>query len=107
VFSAGIHKFAGYRPLPAYRPGQLLYYFINNTVAPNLVVDITEVFEQKMAVLRCYKSQFEREEGSVATPLNNGYLEMVEYRERLFGQQAGVACAEGFVSASPYVLASL
>jgi bacillithiol biosynthesis deacetylase BshB1 len=107
VFSAGIHKFAGYRPLPAYRPRQLLYYFINNSVTPHLVVDITEVFEQKMAVLRCYRSQFEREEGSVATPLNNGYLEMVEYRERLFGQQAGVAYAEGFVCASPHVLASL
>jgi LmbE family N-acetylglucosaminyl deacetylase len=107
VFSAGISKFAGTRSQQAYRPSQLLHYFINNTMTPNLVVDITQVFERKMAVLRCYRSQFEREEGSVATPLNNGYLEMVEYRERLFGQQAGVTFAEGFVSASPYVLASL
>lgn len=107
VFSAGIHKFTGYETCPAYRPGQLLYYFINTTVTPTVAVDVSDVYAEKMAVLRCYRSQFEREDGSVSTPLNNGYLEMVEYRERLFGQQAGVTYAEGFVSAAPYVLASL
>ncbi|CAJ1002812.1 MULTISPECIES: bacillithiol biosynthesis deacetylase BshB1 [Brevibacillus] len=105
VFSAGIRLYK--QSLPAYRPSQLLYYFINTTVTPNVVVDVTPVYEQKMEVLRAYRSQFEKEEGSVATPLNNGYLELVEYRERLFGQQAGVKYAEGFVSAAPYVLTSL
>jgi bacillithiol biosynthesis deacetylase BshB1 len=107
VFSAGIHKYAGYEAHPAYRPSQLLYYFINTTVTPTVMVDVSGVYHEKLAVLRCYRSQFEREEGSVTTPLNNGYLEMVEYRERLLGQQAGVTYAEGFVSAAPYVLASL
>jgi N-acetylglucosamine malate deacetylase 1 len=107
VFSAGIRLFTGEQSLPAYRPSQLLYYFINTTVTPNVVVDVTPVYAQKMEVLRSYRSQFEKEEGSVSTPLNNGYLELVEYRERLFGQQAGVTYAEGFVSAAPYVLTSL
>ncbi|MED1745257.1 bacillithiol biosynthesis deacetylase BshB1 [Brevibacillus borstelensis] len=104
VFSAGIRKYPAGLSLPAYRPEKLLYYFINTTVTPNVVVDITSVYKEKMDVLRCYRSQFEREEGTVATPLNNGYLESVEYRERLFGQQSGVMYAEGFVSATPYVL---
>lgn len=107
VFNAGIRKYQAETGLAAYRPGQLLYYFINSTVTPQVVVDVTSVYPEKMEVLRCYRSQFEREEGSVATPLTNGYLEMVEYRERLFGQQAGVTYAEGFVSAAPYVLANL
>jgi len=76
-------------------------------VTPQIVVDVSAIYPKKMEVLRCYRSQFELEEGSVQTPLTNGYLEMVEYRERLFGQQAGVALAEGFVSAAPYVLTSL
>jgi len=107
VFNAGIHRYDGFQSLPAFRPAQLFYYFINTTVPPVVVVNVSEVYGDKMAVLRCYRSQFEREEGSVATPLNNGYLEMVEYRERLFGQQAGVTYAEGFVTASPLVLANL
>ncbi|WP_409178656.1 bacillithiol biosynthesis deacetylase BshB1 [Brevibacillus fortis] len=107
VFNAGIRKYLPEPSLPAYRPSQFLYYFINSTVTPQVVVDITAVYPQKMEALRCYRSQFELEEGSVQTPLTNGYLESVEYRERLFGQQAGVAYAEGFVSAAPYVLKSL
>ncbi|MFC8687542.1 bacillithiol biosynthesis deacetylase BshB1 [Brevibacillus porteri] len=107
VFNAGIRKYLAEPSLPAYRPSQFLYYFINSTVTPQVVVDITAVYSQKMEALRCYRSQFELEEGSVQTPLTNGYLESVEYRERLFGQQAGVAYAEGFVSAAPYVLKSL
>ncbi|MGK5508003.1 bacillithiol biosynthesis deacetylase BshB1 [Brevibacillus formosus] len=107
VFNAGIRKYLPEPSLPAYRPSQFLYYFINSTVTPQVVVDITDVYSQKMEALRCYRSQFELEEGSVQTPLTNGYLESVEYRERLFGQQAGVAFAEGFVSAAPYVLKSL
>ncbi|WJQ84082.1 bacillithiol biosynthesis deacetylase BshB1 [Brevibacillus brevis] len=107
VFNAGIRKYLPEPSLPAYRPSQFLYYFINSTVTPQVVVDITGVYSQKIEALRCYRSQFELEEGSVQTPLTNGYLESVEYRERLFGQQAGVAYAEGFVSAAPYVLKSL
>ena len=107
VFNAGIRKYQSESSAEAYRPSQLLYYFINSTVTPQIVVDVSAIYPKKMEVLRCYRSQFELEEGSVQTPLTNGYLEMVEYRERLFGQQAGVALAEGFVSAAPYVLTSL
>ncbi|WNC17287.1 bacillithiol biosynthesis deacetylase BshB1 [Brevibacillus brevis] len=107
VFSAGIHKYQPDDAHPAYRPAQLLYYFINSTVTPQVVVDVTAIYPEKMNVLKCYRSQFELEEGSVATPLTNGYLESVEYRERLFGQQAGVMYAEGFVGAAPYVLSNL
>ncbi|MGN7468976.1 bacillithiol biosynthesis deacetylase BshB1 [Brevibacillus sp. SAFN-007a] len=107
IFNAGIRRYMPDPELAAYRPAQFLYYFINTTATPQVVVDITAVFSQKMEVLRCYRSQFELEEGSVPTPLTNGYLESVEYRERMFGQQAGVRYAEGFVGAAPYVLTSL
>ncbi|AUM64847.1 bacillithiol biosynthesis deacetylase BshB1 [Brevibacillus laterosporus] len=107
IFSAGVKKFVGERELPAYRPEQFFYYFINSTATPSFFVDITELYPQKIQVLESYRSQFEQEEGSVSTPLNNGYIELVEYRERLFGKQAGVKYAEGFVSATPLVLSSL
>ncbi|MGE5703827.1 MAG: bacillithiol biosynthesis deacetylase BshB1 [Clostridia bacterium] len=108
VFSAGIHRFKGFEEeLPGYRPPKLYYYFINSTAAPQFVVDVSDVYEQKLDVLRCYRSQFEKEEHSVPTPLNNGYIELVEYRERLFGQQAGTTYGEGFISGGPVVLSEL
>lgn len=104
MFNAGIHKYQGKEGLPAYRPSKLYYYFINNTITPSFFVDITDIYIDKKSVLSCYRSQFEQEEGSVVTPLNNGYIELVEARERLFGQQAGTTYAEGFVSSTPLVL---
>lgn len=107
VFNAGIHRFRGNEELPGYRPAKLHYYLINSTAAPQFVVDVSDVYEHKLAILRSYRSQFETEENSVPTPLNNGYIELVEYRERLFGQQAGVAYAEGFINGGPVVLTDL
>ncbi len=106
VFSAGIGKFAGNADYPPYRPQQFYYYFINSTAAPQFVVDVSDVYQEKIAVLQCYRSQFETEENSVPTPLNNGYIELVEYRERLFGQQTGLTHAEGYISAAPFVISS-
>lgn len=107
VFNAGIRKYGEETWGAAFRPRQLLYYFINTTTAPGFVVDVTDVYADKLNVLRCYRSQFEQERESVSTPLNNGYIELVEYRERLFGQQAGIRYAEGFVSAAPLVISNL
>jgi len=107
IFNAGIRKYEADEAHPAYRPERFCYYFINSTVTPAFFVDISDVYEEKKNILSCYRSQFEREENSVATPLNNGYIEAVEYRERLFGQQAGVDFAEGFVNASPLVFSHL
>lgn len=47
IFNAGIRKYMPDPELPAYRPAQFLYYFINSTVTPQVVVDITTVFPQK------------------------------------------------------------
>lgn len=107
VFNAGLTKWAGKQELPAYRPKQLYYYFINSMATPSFVVDISDIYQEKMNVLRCYRSQFERDEGSVITPLNSGYLEHVEARERILGKEAGVTYAEGFVAVRPLALSSL
>lgn len=107
VFNAGIHRFQGYEDLAGYRPAKLHYYLINSTAAPQFVVDVSDVYEEKLAILRSYRSQFETEENSVPTPLNNGYIELVAYRERLFGQQSGVEYGEGFISGGPLVVAEL
>ena len=47
--------------MPAFRPRKVLHAmsFREDVIAPSFVVDISDVFEQKLAAIRCYRSQFD------------------------------------------------
>ncbi|MFB3166158.1 bacillithiol biosynthesis deacetylase BshB1 [Bacillus niacini] len=104
VFSAGIRKYLTKSDEEPHKVSSVYFYMINGFHKPDFTFDISETMEQKIAALRAYKSQFEQTENSVETPLVNGYIETVEARERLFGQQVGVKFAEGFKSKVPILL---
>jgi N-acetylglucosamine malate deacetylase 1 len=104
VFSAGIRKYLTKSDEEPHKVSRVYFYMINGFHKPDFTFDISETMEQKIAALRAYKSQFEQTENSVETPLVNGYIETVEARERLFGQQVGVKFAEGFKSKVPILL---
>ncbi|MEB3101294.1 bacillithiol biosynthesis deacetylase BshB1 [Ferviditalea candida] len=103
VFNAKLRKY-----LPEFEPvqvEQVYYYFINDVQKPDLLVDVSDVYEHKLAALRAYQSQFmppAEQEDRVETPLNRGYLENVEARDRVLGQQSICRYAEGFISKQPY-----
>ncbi len=46
--------------MPAFRPRKVVHAmsFREDAMAPSFVVDISDVFEQKLAAIRCYRSQF-------------------------------------------------
>jgi len=90
--------------LPAHNVKNIFTYFINSTAQPAFYIDISEEMEQKMAALQAYQSQFEKKAGAVSTPLTEGYLERVRSREYIFGQEIGVAYAEGFGHVTPLQL---
>lgn len=102
VFNSKLRK---YMPdLPAWTVPKLYFYFINDVYEANMIVDVTEVYEDKRNGLRAYRSQFEPAGSGnnyVPTPLNQSYLERVEARDFLVGQKAGFTYAESFVSKSP------
>lgn len=104
VFSAGIKKYpaAG----EAHKVKNTYYYLINSTAKPDFLIDISEYMEQKTESLNAYKSQFIKDEHTVDTPLVNGYIEMIQAREKLHGTQAGVLYAEGFKSKNALVINS-
>ncbi len=47
--------------LPAFRPRKVVHCmsYREDAIAPSFIVDISDVFEQKLAAIRCYRSQFE------------------------------------------------
>ncbi|MCY9693992.1 bacillithiol biosynthesis deacetylase BshB1 [Paenibacillus alginolyticus] len=102
VFNAKLRKY-----LPDSEPvnvEQLYFYFINDVYEADLMVDVTDYYDDKIASLSAYRSQFITGQGTVATPLNQGYIERVEARDRVLGQKRLLKYAEGFVSKLPFVV---
>jgi bacillithiol biosynthesis deacetylase BshB1 len=77
---------------------QLYYYYIHELPQADVVIDISADYEVKMQALEAYRSQFVHidNEETVATPLNQGYLEQVRERDRLLGRRHEMQYAEGF-----------
>ncbi|MCM3171486.1 bacillithiol biosynthesis deacetylase BshB1 [Paenibacillus sp. MER 99-2] len=102
IFNA---KLRNYMPeLPAVQVKECYFYFINDIGRADLIVDISEHYEQKENSLLCYRSQFEMGVGTVSTPLNQGYIERVRARDSLLGQRSLIPFAEGFATLTPYVV---
>ena len=84
---------------------RLLFYYINDVDRPDITVDVSDHYEQKKDALFAYESQFTAAgPGAVPTPLNQGYIEHVEARDRMLGQKHLVPYAEGFATSGPYLL---
>jgi bacillithiol biosynthesis deacetylase BshB1 len=107
VFSAGLRRYdAGGE---AWKAEAACYYFINESVAPSFVVDVSAQYDLKRRALACHASQFNPTgPTAVATRLTSErFPQMIESRDAQFGAQAGVAFAEGFVVRRPVVRAHL
>ncbi|MEH7331359.1 bacillithiol biosynthesis deacetylase BshB1 [Neobacillus drentensis] len=104
VFSAGIKKFQTDGEKMPHRVERVYFYMINGFHNPEFTIDISTFIDKKLSALRAYKSQFEKTDDSVDTPLVNGYIETVEARERMFGKLVGVTYAEGFKTKVPILM---
>lgn len=105
VFNAKLRR---YMPeLPAHTVEQVYFYFINDVSTSQVLVDVSDVYDQKRESLQAYRSQFmkpDRDNDFVATPLNQNYVERVAARDSLLGQTRGYEYAEGFVLKDPFAV---
>ena len=105
VFNAKLRRYE--TDSPAHTVEQCYFYFINDVAESDLLVDISDYHEKKMEALQAYRTQFEAVGANndfVHTPLNQGYLERVEAKDRMLGQKKMIPYAEGFVSKLPYMV---
>jgi N-acetylglucosamine malate deacetylase 1 len=69
---------------------------------PDLLVDISEVFEQRMKAIDAYSTQFHTGDNSTEGPQT--YISTPDFRDaviaraRMLGKRIGVKFAEGFVT---------
>ena len=105
VFSAGLRKFQAEGD--AWKPERVCYYFINDSVAPSFVVDVSAQYEVKRRALACHASQFTPTSGVATRLTSSTFTQLIESRDAQFGALAGVAWAEGLVVRDPIVLPHL
>jgi len=85
-----------------WRPSYVLHYIQDWYHEPDLLIDISDVFEQRMKAIEAYSTQFHSIENTsdepqtyISTP---DFLDSVIARARMLGKRIGVKYAEGFIS---------
>ena len=95
----------------AWRPNRIFHYIQSNYIKPDFVVDISDVWEQKIEAVKAFKTQFftgeneeEKDQTFISTPT---FMKFLEARAREFGKHVGVEFAEGFISPKPLAVSDL
>ena len=104
IYLAGLEKInTNFKP---FRPSQLIYFpelFINRR--PDIVIDISDCFEEKIEAIKAYGSQVigtEDEKGRSKTFLRSpNFWEVVKTRARFIGAMASVKYGEPFYCDAP------
>ena len=88
----------------AWRPKYVYHYIQDYNLKPDFVVDITEYMDEKLALVKTFKSQFYlpsaleyKEEQE--TPISGAdFLDFLSAKARSYGREAGFTYAEGFTT---------
>jgi bacillithiol biosynthesis deacetylase BshB1 len=84
--------------LPPHRPFKIVYATLYYDVRPTFVVDISDQFEQKLASILAYTSQFsDQEAGKNLFPAHEEIRSRVDSMARFYGMLGGVTHAEPFL----------
>jgi N-acetylglucosamine malate deacetylase 1 len=84
----------------AWRPKYVFHYIQDRYHEPDFIIDITDVFEQRMEAIKAYTTQFynpENEDDGPQTYISTpDFFESVIARARMVGKKIGVKYGEGF-----------
>lgn len=93
-----------------WRPRLILNFIQDTYIQPDILVDVTDFWEEKMTAIAAYKTQFytpdydEENQTYISTP---SFIKSIEAKGRDLGKYIGAAFAEGFTSAKPLGVESL
>lgn len=83
-----------------WRPKYLLHYIQDRFYEPHLIIDVSDVWAQRMETIKAYKTQFHNTESNETQTYISSpeFMEALVSRARLLGKRIGVQFAEGFIS---------
>ncbi len=103
-FFSGVGKVGQGEP---YRPKWLFYYLLHTPFTPTFIMDVSSVWERRMAAVRAYESQFLSTDRDATTALSHpSFLRSLEGRAMGFGWMIQAAYGEPFLSATPLATAT-
>lgn len=103
-YLSGLIKFDEENNAGAHRPINIFHYIQDYYHNPSFVVDITEVYEEKMKTVFAYTTQFYQntENHEPDTPISSkAYLEFFKGRAAQMGRLIGKNFGEGFIANQP------
>lgn len=105
AFLAGLRKIETFdidgTPQEAWRPDMVLHFIQDNYITPDILIDVTEHWDKKIASINAYGSQFYNpswEDEPQTYISTSNFIEIVTGRAREFGKSIQVKYAEGFTS---------
>jgi bacillithiol biosynthesis deacetylase BshB1 len=104
-FLAGVSKVGeGER----HRPTRIYHYMLSHPFEPSFVVDVSAVWDRKIAAIQTYASQFRSGGKDQTTALSqHGFMRYIEARSIWFGAMIGSAYGEAFTMPGPVPLSEL
>ncbi len=93
-YLAGLRRFAASGE--PWRPARVMFALYRTGARPHLVVDVSAVWEQRMAALREHRSQLDPDAGPATYLTAPGFLAEVEGRARHWGALIGVTHGEAY-----------
>ena len=84
----------------AWRPKVVYHYIQDRYIQPDVVVDISDVVEEKKKAILAYATQFYNPQSKEPdTPISSpDFFEYIFAKDRIFGRQIHVTFAEGFTA---------
>ncbi len=108
-FYAGLVKILTFdadgNPQERWRPKAVYHYIQDHNLKPDFVVDITPYIEQKIDLVRTFRSQFDLPDAweyknELSTPISGrDFIDFLYAKARSYGRAAGFEYAEGFNAA--------
>lgn len=98
-FFAGVARWGRGEP---HRPARLHHYMLHHPFEPTYVVDVSDVWAQRMEAVAAYASQFGAASADRRTAVDGPeFLELLSARAVVFGAMIGVARGEPFHCTGP------
>jgi bacillithiol biosynthesis deacetylase BshB1 len=106
VFLSGLRKIETYdgdgNSQQEWRPKQLLHMIQDNYIKPDIIIDVTDYWDTKMASIFAYESQFHNPDWKEDEPQtyisSPDFTAVIQGRGREFGKSINAKYAEGFTS---------
>jgi N-acetylglucosamine malate deacetylase 1 len=92
-----------------WQPKMLLHYIQDRFYEPDIIVDVSDVWEQRMESIKAYRTQFYDPNSTEPQSYlsNPDFLDAIVARARSLGKRIGVKYGEGFVSKKNIGIANL